>query len=141
MFPAAQVGLQIARNAAGDGLQSFTMQLNPERLGAVDVKLEVDDKGHATATFVADRPETLALLRQDANHLVKSLNEAGVSTDAGSLSFSLRNSNQGSADSFDQRGSSGRGQGGGTGYLADADSNAAPVYRSTGTNRLYDIHA
>jgi flagellar hook-length control protein FliK len=142
MFPAAQVGLAISRNAE-DGLQSFTMQLRPERLGTVDVKLDVDDKGHATASFIADRPETLALLRQDANHLVKSLNEAGVNTDAGSLNFSLRNSSNGSAEADEQRGSFGQNGGRaamGGGGSADTET-AAPVYRSTGTNRLYDIHA
>jgi flagellar hook-length control protein FliK len=139
--PAQQLALAITR-ASVSGTQSFTLQLKPERLGSVDVKLEVDAKGRATATFVAERPETLALLRQDAHHLLKSLSEAGVNTDAGSLSFSLRNSNNTFAEAQDQRGGFNQGSRRGIGTQAGAELDPpAAVYRSTGTSRLYDIQA
>ncbi|MEI9983019.1 MAG: flagellar hook-length control protein FliK [Aliidongia sp.] len=141
-LPAAQVALGISRNA-GDGTQSFTMQLKPEKLGSVEVKLDVDAKGKATASFVADRPETLALLRQDAHHLVKSLNDAGVSTDAGSLNFSLRSNSGESFSEAQERRNSGQGLRD-TAYGGQAETSPEPspaAYQSSGTSRLYDIRA
>ena len=135
--------MAITRNI-GEGVQSFTMQLNPEKLGAVEVKLNVDAKGRATANFVADRPETLALLRQDAHHLVKSLNDAGVSTDAGSLNFSLRSNSGGSfAEAQERR--SGSGQNLRDSFYGNAADSTAETpqtaYQNAGTSRLYDIRA
>jgi hypothetical protein len=143
-LPAVQLAMAITRNAAGvGGAQSFTLQLKPDHLGTVDVKLDVDAKGHATANFVADRPDTLALLRQDSHHLVKSLNDAGVSTDAGSLNFSLRNSGGGFAEAQERRNTAGQAlrnpSSGGAGAAA-ADPLPA-VTQSSGTSRLYDLRA
>jgi flagellar hook-length control protein FliK len=141
-LPTVQLALAITRNAS-NGTQSFTMQLKPERLGTVEVKLDVDEKGHATANFVADHPDTLALLRQDAHHLVKSLNDAGVNADAGSLSFSLRDSGGTFAEAQERRGNSGQtlrnaAASGQDGSAAEAPT---PVYQTTGSSRLYDIRA
>jgi|GEM_PF-4847065 flagellar hook-length control protein FliK len=141
-LPAVQLALAMTRNLAG-GAQSFTMQLNPERLGAVDVKLSLDAKGRATASFVADRPETLALLRQDAHHLVQSLNAAGVDADAGSLSFSLRDSSGGFEEAQERRDGAGRtdrNPGFGTGGVAAAEP-PAPADPGSSMSRLYDIRA
>jgi flagellar hook-length control protein FliK len=140
-LPAVQLALAITHNAAS-GAQSFTLQLKPERLGTVDVKLDLDAKGHATASFIADRPETLALLRQDAHHLVKSLNDAGVNTDAGSLNFSLRNSGEGFGQAQERR--NGNGQASRRAGLRGAPDVAelpSPAIQSSGANRLYDIRA
>jgi flagellar hook-length control protein FliK len=141
-LPAVQLALAITRNA-GNGTQSFTLQLKPERLGTVDVKLELDEKGRATAHFVADRPDTLALLRQDAHHLVKSLNDAGVNADAGSLNFSLRDSGSTFSEAQERRGSAGqnlRNPGASSQSGAAADP-VPPAYQTAGTTRLYDIRA
>jgi flagellar hook-length control protein FliK len=141
-LPTVQLALAITHNAV-NGAQSFTLQLKPERLGTVDVKLDLDAKGRATASFVADRPETLALLRQDAHHLVKSLNDAGVNADAGSLNFSLRNSGESFGQAQERRNGSGQApRRGGVGLTTDADTELPPpAIQGSGANRLYDIRA
>jgi len=137
--PALQVAVQISRNLNGQGGQSFNIQLKPERLGTVDVKLEIDDKGKATATVTADRPETLQLLRQDAHHLIRSLNEAGVAADASTLSFSLKDTSSGSFGDQTQR--FGRGESGGTGASADEPMADEAQAAWSDPSRILDFHA
>jgi len=137
--PALQVAVQISRSFNGQGAQSFNIQLKPERLGTVDVKLDIDEKGKATATVTADRPETLQLLRQDAHHLIRSLNEAGISADSSTLSFSLKDTSGGSFSNDAHR--SGQGQNGGTGTSADEVTAAETEPAWTDPNRILDFHA
>lgn len=86
--PADQVAVQINR-AIGQGNDKISIQLSPEELGRIDVKLEMKD-GKMTALISAERPETLDMLKQDARSLLQSLQNAGLQTDSGSLSFNLR---------------------------------------------------
>ncbi len=137
-LPVEQVALAIGRLT--NGARSFSMQLNPEHLGAVDVRMEVDSKGKTKVAITAERPETLALLKLDSHHLVKALQDSGVSADQASLSFSLRE--QGSNAASDRR--SGNGQSGRNAGRTSADdtqdSEAVPVRMSL-SRHLYDIHA
>ena len=52
--------------------------------------LDVDSSGRATSHLVVDRADTLDLLRRDAPSLERVLQSAGLTTDDGSLQFSLR---------------------------------------------------
>lgn len=136
-LPVEQVALAIGRLT--NGARSFSMQLNPEHLGSVDVRMEVDAKGKTKVAITAERPETLALLKLDSHHLVKALQDSGVSADPSSLSFSLRE--QGSNPGGDRR--SGSGQNGGasrTGPDDTQDSEVVPVKMAL-SRHLYDIHA
>jgi chemotaxis protein MotD len=54
------------------------------------VQLSVDSSGRATSHVVADRADTLDLLRRDAPALERALQSAGLTTDDGALQFSLR---------------------------------------------------
>jgi flagellar hook-length control protein FliK len=137
--PALQVAVQISRSFNGQGGQSFNIQLKPERLGTVDVKLDIDERGKATATVTADRPETLHLLRQDAHHLIRSLNEAGIAADSSTLSFSLKDTSSGSFNNDDHR--FGQGQNGGTGAAPDEATAAEAEPAWTDPNRILDFHA
>jgi len=102
--PGEQVALQIQRSVAGGG-DRITVQLQPRDLGGVEIRL--DFSGDAVrAAVTAERPETLELLQRDARSLERALNDAGLKTDSGSLSFDLRG-----------QGRDGR---------AGADGNAAP---------------
>jgi hypothetical protein len=104
--PGEQVALQIQRSVAGGG-DRITVQLQPRDLGSVEIRL--DFSGDAVrAAVTVDRPETLELLQRDARSLERALNDAGLKTDSGSLSFDLR----------------GQGRDGRAG--ADADGDAAP---------------
>lgn len=90
VVPIGAVGIEIATRV-GNGQKSFQIRLDPPDLGLIDVKLSVDSSGHVTSHLMADRPETLALLKQDAPALQRALEAAGLRTDAGGLEFSLRN--------------------------------------------------
>ena len=84
-----QVAVQL-QHSAKDGNGTISMQLRPEELGRIDVKLNIDQQGVVNATITADRPQTLELLQRDSHHLEKALQDAGLQTDSGSLNFNLR---------------------------------------------------
>ncbi|WP_420244970.1 flagellar hook-length control protein FliK [Roseiterribacter gracilis] len=90
----AQVGFHLSR-ADADGSQAMTINLRPEELGSIEVKLDIKD-GVVHAHVVADRSDTLDLLRADPRGLQRALENAGMNTDGGSLSFDLRQNGQGS---------------------------------------------
>jgi hypothetical protein len=73
-----------------DGNHHFEVRLDPPELGQIEVHLEVDRDGRATARLMADRSETLDLLRRDAPALERALQSAGLKTGEGGLNFSLR---------------------------------------------------
>ncbi|MBV8751789.1 MAG: flagellar hook-length control protein FliK [Hyphomicrobiales bacterium] len=78
----------VARAEAGE--RKFEIRLDPPDLGRIDVQLNVDSSGRATSHLVVDRAATLDLLRRDAPALERALQSAGLTTDSGSLQFSLR---------------------------------------------------
>jgi flagellar hook-length control protein FliK len=78
----------VARAEAGE--RKFEIRLDPPDLGRIEVQLNVDSSGRATSHLVVDRADTLDLLRRDAPALERALQSAGLTTDNGSLQFSLR---------------------------------------------------
>jgi flagellar hook-length control protein FliK len=99
---ADQIAMRMAKQAqTGEG--RITLQLNPEVLGAVDVDLEVRKDGTMTAVISVEKPETLEWLKRDAQHLERALQEVGVKTDSGSLSFALREQRQEGSGGFGGR--------------------------------------
>lgn len=92
--PAQQVQQQVAvhiRNAASDGVDKISVQLRPEHLGRVDVKLEISHDGRVQGVIQADTRETLDMLRQDSRALQQALKDAGLSADSQSFTFEHRN--------------------------------------------------
>lgn len=87
--PAEQVVVQIQR-AISDGTSRITVELKPAELGSIEVRLDFGQDGRVSGTILADRPETLDLLQRDARILERSLQEAGLKADTGSLTFDLR---------------------------------------------------
>jgi len=87
--PIAGLAVEIATRAQ-DGQRSFEIRLDPPDLGRIDVQLNVDNSGHVTSHLVADRPDTLDLLKRDAPSLERALQSAGLKTDDGGMQFSLR---------------------------------------------------
>jgi flagellar hook-length control protein FliK len=138
--PAIQVAVALRNAASLDSGQSFTLRLQPERLGTVEVKLEIDAKGRATASFVADRPEALQLLQRDSHQLVAALKQAGVEADPGALSFGLRDGNAGGEASGRQAAGGRTAMPPGMSSRADAAEDLPPTPRRA-LDRLYDIHA
>ncbi len=74
---------------AQSGLDQLTIQLRPADLGRIDVKLQFHD-GSVTGTIIADSQATLDLLQKDQRSLERALQESGLRTEQGSLSFALR---------------------------------------------------
>lgn len=84
-----QVNVQIAR-AVSEGRDRINIQLRPEQLGRLEIRLDVGHDGRVTATVTADNRDTLELLRNDAQGLERALRDAGLNADGGNLNFNLR---------------------------------------------------
>lgn len=91
-----QVAFQV-KTAVGSGDSKISIQLHPNDLGKVDVTLDVGANGKTTVNITADNKQTLDLLQSNSSGLQKALSDAGLSTDASSLSFNLRGGNHGQA--------------------------------------------
>ncbi len=91
--PVDQVAVHIQRAAAA-GQDRVRIRLHPAELGQVDVQLKMAGDGVVKAVVSVDRPETFELLQRDARGLERALQDAGLKTDSGSLSFNLRGETQ-----------------------------------------------
>jgi chemotaxis protein MotD len=87
--PISGLAIQIATSAQG-GRSRFEIRLDPAELGRIDVRLDVDRHGQVTSHLTVEKPETLAMLRQDAPQLQRALEDAGLKTGNNGLQFSLR---------------------------------------------------
>ena len=96
--PLAGVAIQIASMAQA-GTNHFEIRLDPPELGRIEVRLAVDRDGHTTTSLIADRSDTLDLLRRDASGLERALQDAGLKTADNSLQFSLRDQSAGQQQS------------------------------------------
>jgi flagellar hook-length control protein FliK len=96
--PVSGLAMEIAASARS-GKTRFEIRLDPAELGRIDVRIDIDRHGQVTSHLTVERPETLSMLRQDANQLQRALDNAGLSTGNGGLQFSLRDqSSQGQND-------------------------------------------
>jgi flagellar hook-length control protein FliK len=89
VVPLNGLALQIAVTAQS-GNSRFEIRLDPAELGRIDVRIDVDRHGQLTSHLTVEKPETLAMLRQDAPQLQRALDNAGFKTGDGGLQFSLR---------------------------------------------------
>src|SRR5206468_10950016 len=87
--PLNGLALQIAVTAQG-GKSRFQITLDPAELGRIDVRIDVDRHGQIFSHLTVEKPETLAMLRQDAPQLQRALDNAGFKTGDNGLQFSLR---------------------------------------------------
>jgi flagellar hook-length control protein FliK len=85
--PLADIAVTIAAHAQS-GKSRFDIRLDPPELGRIEVRLNVDGSGNVSSRLIAERPETLDLLRRDAPHLERALQDAGLNTGNG-MQFSL----------------------------------------------------
>jgi len=87
--PISGVAFEITSKAlAGKG--QFDIRLDPPDLGRIHVRLDVDRDGNVITHMVADRTDTLDMLRKDTAGLERALQDAGLKTSDNSLQFSLR---------------------------------------------------
>lgn len=145
---ADQIAAHLGR-AIKDEVKAINVQLNPEELGRVDIRLEFSADGRVSAHVIADNQQALDLLQRDQRALERSLTDAGLKTDNSSLSFSLRNDGSGNDDfnrfaqnqSGQQTGQN-RGNGGRDAAIADAtaiDAAAAAQPRTVAADGALDI--
>lgn len=123
-----QVAIHMQR-AIKDSVDKISIQLSPTELGRIHVKMSVDEDKNVTATIAVERPATLDLLQRDTKTLERALQEAGLKTDSGSLSFSLQRGNQG--DSSD---TPGWGQGNGRRIGSSGQENSATLAEVSSTS-------
>lgn len=88
-----QIKVNITKSAV-KGVDKIEIQLKPEDLGHIEVKMQIGKDGKLQAHIVASRPETAEILQKEIGNLQKAFNEAGFQTDEGSLSFSFRDDDQ-----------------------------------------------
>jgi flagellar hook-length control protein FliK len=93
-IPLAGVAIEIASKALA-GKNHFEIRLDPPELGRIEVRLAVDRDGNVTSRLIADRSDTLDLLRRDASGLERALQDAGLKTTDNGLQFSLRDHSTG----------------------------------------------
>ncbi len=83
MQPLRQLAAVIDRAVAGE-VRQLTIQLSPQELGAIDIALSFDEKRRLSVSILAERPETLELLKSDARQLERLLGRQGLElADAG----------------------------------------------------------
>jgi flagellar hook-length control protein FliK len=92
--PVAGLAVEIVSQAQ-IGRHRFEIRLDPPELGRIDVRLDVDKDGNVSSRLTVERPETLDLLRRDAQQLERALQQAGLKTGDNALEFSLRDQNFG----------------------------------------------
>lgn len=90
---AAPMSEQLAfhmKTAVNEGNSRITIQLDPAELGKLELRLDVGADGKASMVITADNRQALDMLQRDMRGLQQALQDSGLKTDAGSLSFNLR---------------------------------------------------
>lgn len=103
MPPAEQVGAHLLRMVKS-GIDRFDVQLHPADLGKVDIRLEINKEGLVRVSVTADNPAAYDMLQKDSRALERVLQQAGLQTDSGSLSFNLREDGQTQRQADDSQG-------------------------------------
>lgn len=88
-----QVSMNLQK-AVQSGADTVTVQLKPDDLGSINVRLSFEKDGRVKANITADNVKTLDMLQRNSGDLQKSLQSAGIKTDSDSLSFSLQDDGQ-----------------------------------------------
>ena len=80
------VGVAIARRVS-DGGDELVVRLMPAELGRIEVRMAFDARGGLRAVIAADSLVALDMLRRDSADLSRALTDAGVRSDANTLTF------------------------------------------------------
>ena len=88
-----QIKVNITKSAV-KGVDKIEIQLKPEDLGHIEIKMQISKDGKLQAHIISSRAETMDMLQKEMPSLEKAFNDAGFSLEDGSLSFSFRDDNQ-----------------------------------------------
>ena len=83
----ANLSAQIV-NQSGGKTSRFDLQLDPLGLGRVDVAVQIDAKGRASASLSFEKSDSATLLQSHVDALSDALTQAGLTVAPGSISFS-----------------------------------------------------
>ncbi len=89
----AQIALQIVRSLP-NGIDRFSVHLQPAELGSVDIQLNFEGSGRVSALITVERAETLELLQRDSRLLERSLGDNGLKLSNDGLNFTLKQDHQ-----------------------------------------------
>lgn len=137
----ADIGVEIARAAKGDR-EDLLIRLDPRDMGRINVRLSFDSDGVLRAVMSADSPAALDMLRRESGDLNRALADAGIRSDAQSLRFDARSSDQGQGgNQSGQRGQQTQ-PGGSQGSTGDGSADLADVhYRPLRSSGQVDLMA
>lgn len=139
-LPANQVAVNIQRAVAA-GQDRIRITLHPAELGQIDVKLSLSNDGAVKAIVSIERPETFELLQRDARGLEKALQDAGLKTDSGSLSFNLKGEEeQNTAASREDRETGSQDAESDTPDTAELTPEIIAAANANGAERALDLH-
>ncbi len=93
-----QVKVNITKSAV-KGIDKINIQLKPEDLGHIEIKMQISKDGKLQAHIISSRPETMEILQKEIQSLEQAFNDAGFEMDDGGLSFSFREGNEAGQDS------------------------------------------
>ncbi|MBO5443357.1 MAG: flagellar hook-length control protein FliK [Alphaproteobacteria bacterium] len=96
-----QIKVNITKSAV-KGVDKIQIQLKPEDLGSIEVKMQIGKDGKLQAHIISGRPETMDVLQKEIASLEKAFSDAGFQMDEGSLSFSFRESNSQNGQGHDE---------------------------------------
>lgn len=130
------LGVEIARQV-GAGEETLRVRLNPAEFGRIEVTLAFASEGSLKATVSAESARAIDLLRQDLPDLTRTLDQAGVRTDAQSFRFESRTGGDG------QQGQPHQQRGGDSQHRQSAhdEFEPAPAYRAIRSDGQVDLLA
>jgi flagellar hook-length control protein FliK len=121
-----QLAVAIER-AAGGELRHLTIQLSPKALGTIEIALGFDADRRLAVVILAERPETLELLRGEARDLQRLLVQQGIDLADAGLDFGLMGGERRFGQPADgDHQSSADGDGGAAGSLDSATMGSEP---------------
>ncbi|AIL64858.1 Flagellar hook-length control protein FliK [Rickettsiales bacterium Ac37b] len=97
MFDKLQMKIAQTRDTQ-DNTQKITIQLYPEELGTLEVKISLNDKHNQHNNIInvfIERPQTLELFKQDMRVLEQNLQNLGILSESTNINLSLQYSGSG----------------------------------------------
>ncbi len=134
---ANQIAVHI-RNGLKAGADTIYVRLNPEELGRVEVRMQIDGDKNVQAVVTVEKAEALEQLQRDSRILQRALEDAGFKSNQDSFTFEHNQSapNQGGETPGERL--TGSGGGDSTIDVADQES-AAPANNRSSHDGLVDI--
>lgn len=128
--PASQTVAATIQKAAGRGEnKNITLHLDPPELGRIEVQMQFGEDKALKTKLVIEKPETHLMLQRDAHALERALQDMGLDTNDGGISFELAH------DGHEFARDNGRGGGhdhtGGHGSSKTAETDSLELVQST----------